>query len=148
MRKKTLRGLQDTVLLWTLAWAMVGLALGIVQLLRTGQVSWIPSLSLGAAAGGLGIGILYAGLMFLTEDWRDSLADTPGLAAQLGPPVLCGALAGVIAGFLVGGFSGAFFFATVGALTAAMFNWKSAKEELRARAAARRKGAKGKVTAK
>ncbi len=149
MRKSKLRQLQDTILLWTITWAVTGLVLGIAQVLRTGQVSWIPSLSLAAAAGGLGMGILYTALMLLTEDWRDSLADTPGMAAQLGPLVLCGAGAGVVAGLLVGGFSGAAFFTPLGAVTAAAFNWKSAKEALRERAAARRKAiSKGKVPVK
>src|SRR3954466_11355829 len=91
MRKSKLRQLQDTILLWTIAWAVIGLVLGIAQLLRTGQVSWIPSLGLAAAAGGLGMGILYTALLLLTEDWRDSPADTPGLAGQVGAPGLCGA---------------------------------------------------------
>ena len=82
---------------------------GYCQLLRTGHVSWIPSLGLAAAAGGLGMGILYTALMLVTEDWRDSLADTPGMTAQLGPPVLCGTGAGLVAGLLAGGFSGAAF---------------------------------------
>jgi hypothetical protein len=147
MRKKELQKLQDTVLLWTITWAVVGLSLGIVQLLRTGKVSWIPSLGLAAAAAGLGMGILYAGLMIVTENWRDSLADTPGLAAQLGPQVLCGVGAGVFAGLLVGGFGGAFFFAALGGLTAAIFNWKSASEALRT-LAARRKTGKAKAALK
>jgi hypothetical protein len=133
--RKAHRQLQDTVLLWTIAWAVVGLGLGIAQMLRTGQISWIPGLGLGAAAAGLGIGILYAGLMVLTEDWRDSLADTPGILAQLGPQVLCGAGAGLIPGLLVGGISGAFFFATLGACSAAIFNWKAARESMLARMA-------------
>lgn len=132
--RKAHRQLQDIVLLWTVAWAVVGLGLGIVQLLRTGQVSWIPALGLGAAAGGLGIGILYAGLMVLTEDWRDSLADTPGLLAQLGPQVLCGVGAGLIPGLLVGGFSGALFFAALAGCSAAAFNWKSVRESMLAHA--------------
>jgi hypothetical protein len=133
--RKAHRQLQDMVLLWTVAWAVIGLALGIAQLLRTGQISWIPGLGLGGAAGGLGIGILYAGLMVLTEDWRDSLADTPGIVAQLGPQVLCGAGAGLIPGLLVGGISGALFFATLGACSAAVFNWRAAQEAMLARAA-------------
>jgi hypothetical protein len=142
MRKSAIQQLQNSVMLWTVSWAMVGLALGIVQLLRTGEVSWIPGLGLGAAAAGLGMGILYTGLFVMTANWRDSLADTPGVAAHLGPPVLCGLGAGLIAGFLVGGFGGAGFFAALGALTAAAFNWKSAREGLRSRAAARNKAAK------
>ena len=149
MRKSKILQLQDTILLWTISWAVIGLALGVAQLLRTGKISWIPSLGLAAAAGGLGMGILYTALMLLTENWRDSLADTPGMAAQLGPQVLCGAGAGLVAGLLVGGFSGALFFAPLGAVTAAIFNWKSAQEALRELAAARRKAlSKGKVTVK
>jgi len=144
MKKKELQQLQDTVLLWAVAWGVIGLALGIVQVLRTGQVSWIPSLGLAAAAAGLGMGILYAVLMILTDGWRDSLADTPGLPAQLGPQVVCGAGAGVIGGLLAGGFGGALFFGGLGAVTAAVFNWKSVQQEIRARAAARRKPLKSK----
>jgi MFS family permease len=138
MKKKELQQLQDTVLLWAVTWAAIGLAFGIAQLLRTGQVSWIPSLGLGAAAAGLGMGILYALLMVLTEDWRDSLADTPGLAAQLAPQVLCGAGAGVLGGLLAGGFSGALFFGALGAITSTIFNWRRVKEDLRDRAARRK----------
>src|SRR5215212_6852892 len=87
MRKAERQQVQDMVLQWILLWAVLGLVLGIVQLLRTGAVSWIFSLTLGAGAGGLGTGILYAGLMLLTENWRDSLADTPGLPAQVGPQI-------------------------------------------------------------
>ena len=132
---KALRQLQNTVLLWIVSWGVVGVALGIIQLLRTGQVSWIPALGIGATAAGLGVGILYACLMLLTDDWRDSLADTPGLAAQLGPQVLCGAGAGLVAGLLAGGFSGALFFASIGALSAALFNWKTMKDSLATRVA-------------
>src|SRR3954451_16302046 len=103
MRKSKLRQLQDTILLWTIAWAVLGLVLGIAQLFRTGQVSWIPSLGLAAAAGGLGMGILFIALILVTEKLRGSLADTPAMAAQLGPQVLCGAGAGLVAGLLVGG---------------------------------------------
>ena len=58
MKKKELQHLQDMVLLWTVTWAAIGLVFGIAQLLRTGQVSWIPSLGLGAAAAGLGMGVV------------------------------------------------------------------------------------------
>ena len=133
MRKAAQQQLQDMVLQWILLWAVLGLALGIVQLLRTGAVSWIFSLGLGAAAGGLGTGILYAGLMLLTDSWRDSLADTPGLPAQVGPQVVCGAGAGIVPGLLVGGLSGALFFGGLGALSAAVVNWRSVREGLRPR---------------
>jgi hypothetical protein len=138
MKKKELQRLQDSVLLWTVTWAAIGLAFGIAQLLRTGQVSWIPSLGLGAAAAGFGMGILYALLMILTEGWRDSFADTPGLAAQLAPQVLCGAGAGIMGGLLAGGYSGALFFGALGAITATIFNWKQVKDDLRDRAARRK----------
>jgi hypothetical protein len=143
MRKSVQRQLQDMVLLWPVTWAAVGLVLGVLQLLRTGQVSWIFALGLGAAAAGLGVGILYTGLMVVTNDWRDSLADTPGLLAQLGPQVLCGAGAGLAGGLLAGGLEGALFFGVVGACCAAAFNWKSVKESIAARA--RSKQARRKV---
>jgi hypothetical protein len=132
---KQLRQIQNITLSWTVAWAIGGLAFGIIQLLRTGQVSWIPALGLGATAAGLGVGILYACLMLVTEDWRDSLADTPGVMAQVAPQVLCGVGAGLAAGLLAGGFSGALFFAGLGAASAAAFNWKSVRDSLPSRAA-------------
>ena len=138
MRKAERQQLQDMVLQWILLWAVLGLALGILQLLRTGAVSWIFSLTLGGGAGGLGTGILYAGLMLLTENWRDSLADTPGLPAQVGPQVACGVAAGILPGLLVGGLSGALFFGAVGALTSVVVNWRSVREGLRPRVAARK----------
>jgi hypothetical protein len=138
MRKAERQQLQDMVLQWVLLWAVIGLALGILQLLRTGAVSWIFSLTLGGGAGGLGTGILYAGLMLLTENWRDSLADTPGLPAQVGPQVACGVGAGILPGLLVGGLSGALFFGGLGALTSAVLNWRSVREGMRPRVAARK----------
>ena len=138
MRKAVQQQLQEVVLLWTLSWAIVGLGLGSAQLLRTGQVFWIPAILLGAIAAGLGVGILYAGLLLLTENWRDSLADTPGLVAKLGPHLLCGSGAGLIPGLLVGGFSGALFFGTLGACSAAVINWRSAKEAFRSRGTQKR----------
>ena len=138
MRKAERQRLQDMVLQWSLLWAVIGLVMGIVQLFRTGAVSWIPSLGLGAAAGGLGTGIVYAGLMLVTENWRDSLADTPGLPAQLGPQLLCGVGAGILPGLLVGGVSGALFFGGLGAVTAALINWRSVRESLRPRTPARK----------
>jgi hypothetical protein len=135
MRKSVQRQLQDMVLLWAVTWAAVGLALGIVQLLRTGELYWIPALGLGAAAAGLGIGVVYTGLMLVTSDWRDSLADNPALLAQLGPPVLCGAGAGLAGGLLAGGLDGALFFGAVAACWAAVFNWRSVRDSIAARAA-------------
>lgn len=149
MRKAVQQQLLDMVLKWILVWALVGLGLGIIQLLRTGAVSWIPALSLGAAAGGLCIGGVYAALMVMTEDWRDSLADTPGILAQVGPQVLCGAGAGLIPGFLAGGAGGALFFGGLGACTAAAFNWKGVSEGMRPRVTGRKAGnAKGPINAK
>src|SRR4051812_32999311 len=146
MRKSKLRQMQDTILLWTIAWAVIGLVLGIAQLLRTGQVSWIPSLGLAAAAGGLGMGILYTALMLVTEDWRGSPGGTPRMGGELGAPVVFGPRARLGGGPFPGGLRGAPFFAPLGAVSAAIFNWKSAKEALRERAAARRKAmSKGKV---
>lgn len=131
MRKRERQQLQDMVLQWTLFWGVVGLALGLVQVLRTGAISWILTLGLGAAAGGIGTGILYAGLMMLTEDWRDSLADTPGFFSQAGPQLICGAVAGLIPGLVVGGFGGAIFFGALGACSAAVVNWRSVREGIR-----------------
>ena len=68
--------------------------------------------------------------MALTTEWRDSLEDTPGLLAQAGPQVMCGAGAGLVAGLLAGGMGGAFFFGTLGACTAVGFYWKSVREGL------------------
>jgi hypothetical protein len=132
---KPLRQIQHEALRWTLAWAIVGLVIGVVQLLRTGEVFWVPALGGGAAAAGLGMGVLYACLIVVTEDWRDSLADTPGLMAQLGPQVLCGAGAGLVAGLLAGGIGGALFFAALGACSAAVFSWRSVRDSLPPRAA-------------
>jgi hypothetical protein len=131
---KALRQIQNTVLSWAVAWAVIGLALGIIQLLRTGQVSWIPAIGLGATAAGLGVGVLYACLMLVTDDWRDSLADTPGFMAQAGPLLLCGAGAGMVAGLLAGGINGALFFGALGVLSAAVFNWRIVKDSLSSRA--------------
>jgi hypothetical protein len=132
---KPLRQIQNIALSWAVAWAVVGLAFGIIQLLRTGQVSWIPALGLGATAAGLGVGVLYACLLLVTDNWRDSLADTPGLMAQVGPLVMCGAGAGLAAGLLAGGIGGAFFFAVLGACSAAAFNWKSVRDSMPSRTA-------------
>ena len=115
---------------WTAAWAAVGLVLGILLMLGKappfaesgakpdsvfGYIFWVPALGGGAAAAGLGIGLLFAGLMALTAEFRESLEDTPGAMAKLGPDLACGALAGLMAGLLVGGLTGALFFGTLGA---------------------------------
>jgi hypothetical protein len=120
----------QVALRWTAAWAVVGLVLGILLMLGKappfaesgtkpdsifGYIFWVPALGGGAAAAGLGIGLLFAGLMTLITEWRESLEDTPGAMAKLGPEVACGAVAGLIAGLLVGGFTGALFFGTMGA---------------------------------
>jgi hypothetical protein len=147
MRKARRQQLQDMVLQWVIVWALLGLSLGIAQLMRTGAVSWIPALGFGAAAGGLCIGVLYTGLMVLTENWRDSLADTPGVLPQAGVQVLCGAGAGLIPGLVAGGISGGLFFGAIGACTAVAFNWKSVQEGFRHRVTGR-KLSKVKGTAK
>jgi hypothetical protein len=92
-----------------------------------GYIFWVPALGGGAAAAGLGIGLIFTGLMALTTEWRESLEDTPGMMARLGPDVLCGAVAGLIAGLLVGGSTGAFFFATLGVCSAAIMKWRSVR---------------------
>lgn len=114
----------QVALRWVVAWAAVGMVLGVVQMLRKMEIFWIPALLVGAAAAGLGIGLLYACLMVVTEDWRDSLADTPGLMAQLGPQALCGASAGLVAGLLAGGIGGALFFGALGGCSAVALSWR------------------------
>jgi hypothetical protein len=129
-------------LAWARAWAVVGTLLGMLLMLGKilpfaaagarpdsflGHWFWVITLGLGAAAAGLGIGILHAGLMAVTEEWRESVEEAPGLVAKWGPHVLCGAAAGLIPGLLVGGLSGAIFFAFLGAGSAAAFNWRAAR---------------------
>jgi hypothetical protein len=88
---------------------------------------WIPGMALAGAAAGLGVGLLYAGLMLVTEEWRNGLeGDT--LTIRLGPQVLCGTTAGFVAGLVAGGFGGAAFFALLGACTAAALNWRAARQ--------------------
>lgn len=119
---------------WTISWGVAGVVLGIPLMLgkviaKTGAmpddgvsfyIFWVPALGLGAAAGGLGIGVLYAALMMGTEEWRlQHEQDTPGPKGWLLPPVICGAASGLIPGLLVGGIGGALFFALLAACTAA-----------------------------
>jgi hypothetical protein len=136
-----LRQIMRVALHWAIAWGMTGLVVGALLMLRKmlpfaglggqaadalGSVFWIPALGAGAAAAGLGIGLVYACLMAWTADWRDSY-EAPGLVGALTPYVLCGAAAGLVPGLLVGGFTGAFFFAGLGAGSAAALNWQAAK---------------------
>jgi hypothetical protein len=123
---------------WTAAWAVAGLVVGILlMLLKTLPFAesarmredefWLPIMALAGAAAGLGVGLVYACLMTVTEEWRNSLeGDT--LTVRLGPQVLCGAVAGILAGLLAGGLGGAFFFAGLGGCTAAALNWRAARE--------------------
>jgi len=142
IRIETLPQVFRVALLWAAAWAAVGLVLGILLMLGKappfaesgakpdsilGYIFWVPALGGGAAAAGLGIGLIFTGLMALTTEWRESLEDTPGMMARLGPDVLCGAVAGLIAGLLVGGSTGAFFFATLGVCSAAIMKWRSVR---------------------
>jgi hypothetical protein len=111
----------------------MGILLMVVKVLpfaESGQMPddkfWLPIMALAGAAGGLGVGLLYACLMTVTEEWRNSLeGDT--LTITLGPQVLCGAVAGLAAGLVAGGFGGAAFFAFLGASTAAALNWRAAR---------------------
>jgi hypothetical protein len=124
---------------WAASWAVVGGIMGllfmvgrVVPLAESGakpssvlaNVYWIPALTGGAAAAGLAIGLIFAGLMAVTTDWRDSFEDTPGMAAQLGPDTVCGAVAGLIPGLLVGGLSAGLFFAVLSAVSAGLMKWR------------------------
>jgi hypothetical protein len=111
---------------WIIAWAVAGLIAGIILRLLKEDASWIPMMVLAGAAAGLGVGLLYAFLMTISQEWRNSLeGDT--LTVRLGPQVACGAVAGLVAGLLAGGFGGAAFFAGLGACTAAALNWRAAR---------------------
>jgi hypothetical protein len=127
---------------WAAAWAGVGLVLGILLMLGKappfaesgarpdsvfGYIFWVPALGGGAAAAGLGVGLLFAGLMALTAEFRESLEDTPGAMTKLGPDVACGAVAGLVAGLLVGGLTGALFFGALGAGFAGVMKWKGSR---------------------
>ena len=118
---------------WTIGWGVAGVVLGVpLMLLKVMMESgaraddfsfyafWVPALGLGAAAGGLGIGVLYGLLMMGTEEWRLQYEqETPGRKGWLLPPVICGAACGLVPGLLVGGIGGALFFALLAAGTAA-----------------------------
>src|SRR3712207_3729790 len=79
--------LPQVALQWISAWAITGLAAGIVLMLlkalplaesggkpSDGEYAfWIPIMALAGAAAGLGVGLLYAGLMVITEEWRNGL---------------------------------------------------------------------------
>ena len=140
IRRRPLPKLPQVALQWVSAWAVAGLATGILLMLlkalpfaesgakpTDGEFAlWIPGMALAGAAAGLGVGLLYAGLMMVTEEWRNGLeGDT--LSVRLGPQVLCGAVAGIAAGLLAGGLGGAAFFAFLGACTAAALNWRAAR---------------------
>lgn len=137
MRPRPLPKLPQVALQWTAAWAVAGLIVGIllmvVKVLPFAEPArmredefWLPAMALAGAAGGLGVGLLYACLMTVTEEWRNGLeGDT--LTVRLGPQVACGAIAGIAAGLLAGGFGGAVFFAGLGACTAAALNWRAAR---------------------
>jgi hypothetical protein len=136
-RPRPLPKLPQVALQWTAAWAVTGLAVGILLMLvkvlpfaeasrRPDDEFWLPIMALAGAAGGLGVGLLYACLMAVTEEWRNSLeGDT--LSVRLGPQVACGAVAGLVDGLVAGGFGGALFFAGLGACTAAALNWRAAR---------------------
>ena len=138
--RRPLPKLPQVALQWVSSWAVAGLVTGIgLMLLKTlpfaesgakpsdGEFAmWIPGMALAGAAAGLGVGLLYAGLMLVTEEWRNGLeGDT--LTIRLGPQMLCGAVAGVVAGILAGGLGGAVFFALLGACTAGALNWRAAR---------------------
>lgn len=135
--RRPLPKLPQVALQWVSAWAVTGLAVGILLLVvetlpfaEPGRMPenkfWIPAMALAGAAAGLGVGLLYALLMTVTEEWRNGLqGDTLGV--RLGPQVACGAVSGLVAGLLAGGLGGAVFFALLGAGTAAALNWRAAR---------------------
>jgi hypothetical protein len=123
---------------WCAAWAVIGCILGLLLMLGKAEplaesgakpssifayVFWVPALAGGAAAAGLAIGLVFAGLMAVTTDWRESLDDTPGMTTRLGPDALCGAVAGFVPGLLVGGISGGLFFASLGAASGGIMKY-------------------------
>jgi len=124
---------------WCAAWAVIGCMLGLLLMLGKAEplaesgakpssifayVFWVPALAGGAAAAGLAIGLIFAGLLAITTDWRDSFEDTPGMAARLGPDTVCGAVAGLIPGLLVGGLSAGLFFSVLSAISAGLMKWR------------------------
>jgi MFS family permease len=137
-----LPGFVLVALRWAVAWAIVGLVVGVLSLVRNalpftepsakpdgGIAFWVPVMIGAAAAAGLGIGLIYTGLLAVSADWRDSLHGDDW-KTRLGPYVLCGAAAGLIAGFLVGGLTGGFFFAVLGGSTAAALTWLDMRKGL------------------
>jgi MFS family permease len=126
---------------WAVTWAIGGLVVGVLSLVwktlpftearpQDGGIAfWVPVMISAAAAAGLGIGLIYTGLLVVSADWRDSL-EGDDWKTRLGPYVLCGAGAGLIAGFLVGGFTGALFFAMLGGCTAGLLTWMDIRKGL------------------
>ncbi|HJR17440.1 MAG TPA: hypothetical protein VJ808_11350 [Gemmatimonadales bacterium] len=120
---------------WAVAWAITALVVSVLSLVRRtlpftdasastdGGVAFGVPVMIGAAvAAGLGVGLIYTGLLAVSAGWRDSL-EGDDWKTRLGPYVLCGAAAGLIAGFLVGGFTAALFFAVPGGCTAGVLTW-------------------------
>jgi hypothetical protein len=137
-----LPGFVLAALRWAVAWAIVGLVVGVLSLARNalpfiepsanpdgGIAFWVPVMIGAAAAAGLGIGLIYTGLLAVSANWRDSL-EGDDWKTRLGPYVLCGAAAGLVAGFLVGGLTGGFFFAVLGGCTAAALTWLDLRKGL------------------
>jgi hypothetical protein len=139
-----LPGFALVALRWSITWAVVGFAVGILNVLghslpfvelespsasAAASPFGIVALGLSAAAGGLGMGLLYACLWIWSADLREAY-EKPGFAGTVRPYALCGAAAGLIAGFLVGGFTGALFFALLGAMTAIGLNWREIRTGL------------------
>lgn len=130
-----LPGFALVALRWAVAWAIVGLVVSVLSLVRKtlfytegsgspdGGIAFsIPVMIGAAAAAGLALGLIYTGLLAVSADWRDSL-QADDWKTRLGPYVVCGAAAGLMAGFLVGGFTGALFFAVLGGCTAGALTW-------------------------
>ena len=141
-RMGPLPGFVLAALRWAVAWAIVGLVVGVLSLARNalpfiepsanpdgGIAFWVPVMIGAAAAAGLGIGLIYTGLLAVSANWRDSL-EGDDWKTRLGPYVLCGAAAGLVAGFLVGGLTGGFFFAVLGGCTAAALTWLDLRKGL------------------
>lgn len=130
-----LPGFAHVALRWAVAWAIVGLVVSVLSLVRKtlfytetsgspdGGIAFsVPVMIGAAAAAGLALGLIYTGLLAVSADWRDSLQGGDW-KSRLGPYVVCGAAAGLMAGLLVGGFTGALFFAVLGGCTAGALTW-------------------------
>jgi hypothetical protein len=128
-----LPGFALVALRWAVAWAIVGLVVGVFLLLHRiyfaesagldGGIAYsVPAMIAAAAVAGLALGLIHTGLLAASADWRDSL-EGDDWKTRLGPYVLCGAAAGLIPGFLVGGFTGALFFAVLAGCTALALTW-------------------------